>query len=292
MSEAHDELFAVEHLHQPGLGLFRGLEAFNQRHGLFIGAAVQRAAQRADARGDGRIKIRQRRGGYARGEGRSVEFMFGVKYECGVQRPRAQVIRQLAQQQAQKMGSHGRVIGFGFNPFALAVELVPVQQHRRKSSEQAISHLMLVPPRSLRLQAAERGSSRAQHVHRVRVARHLFQGGFQRRRQAAQRHEFLAVAFQFRSIGQMPVQQEERHLFKSGLLGQVLNGITAISQAHTLFAYGTDCCLARHHAGQSASLFICAHSFRSINPVQPINSINHSSVQRFCPVGRNCTLPL
>ena len=57
MAEAHDLFLALEHAQQALLGLVRGLELFNQRHGRLVGAAVQRTAQGANGTGHTAVDV-------------------------------------------------------------------------------------------------------------------------------------------------------------------------------------------------------------------------------------------
>ena len=54
-------------------------------HDVLVGAAVQRALERADGRDDRRVDVGQRRGGHARGEGRGVQLVIGVQGQGDVE---------------------------------------------------------------------------------------------------------------------------------------------------------------------------------------------------------------
>src|SRR5258706_11538314 len=122
----------------------------------------------------------------------------------------------------EKMRRHARVVSLGFDPFALALELVPVEQHGGERCQQAVGNLMLVASGPFRFEATEGRTASAQNIHRVRVGGQLFQDSFQGRRQAAQRTKFLSVILQLGSVGQRPVKQEKGSLLKGRLLREIV----------------------------------------------------------------------
>ncbi len=71
-----------------GAGVLADVE--QHLHDVGVGAAVQRALQRADRRDDGRVDVGERRGGDARGERRRVQLVVGVQHERDVERARGQ----------------------------------------------------------------------------------------------------------------------------------------------------------------------------------------------------------
>ena len=67
-------------------GIFAGLvDGVEQVHDGFVGAAVQRALERADGAGDGGVHVGERGGDDARGEGAGVELVVGVQDERDVE---------------------------------------------------------------------------------------------------------------------------------------------------------------------------------------------------------------
>jgi len=89
------------------------------------------------------------------------------------------------------------------NFFAEFMELMPVEQHGRKEGEQPVGNLVLVSARSFGFEAAKRGASRAQNIHRVCVRGQLLQNGFQRARQSTERHELFAIRLKFTLLGSL-----------------------------------------------------------------------------------------
>src|SRR5258708_36983382 len=57
----------------------------------------------------------------------------------------------------------------------------------------------------------------------------------------------------------MAVKEKEGHFLEGGFLGQVVDRIAAVSQAHPLFAYRADRGLTGDDAGQPTTLFVRAH---------------------------------
>ena len=69
VAKAHDLVFARQHAESALDRVFSRGKALDHFHGRFVGATVQRAAQRADGRSDARIQIGQRRCTDTGGEG-------------------------------------------------------------------------------------------------------------------------------------------------------------------------------------------------------------------------------
>ncbi len=113
MAKAHDQLFRRHHLQQTFFGFVRRGKLLDQLHGGFVGAAVQRAAQRADAAGDSGIKVRQRGRDGPRGKSGSVELMLGVENQRSIDGAAVQIVGLLAVQQIEKMAGGIVVVGFG-----------------------------------------------------------------------------------------------------------------------------------------------------------------------------------
>ncbi len=86
MAEAHDLLFAGELVLGPATDALGGpvLDGAEQGEHALVGAAVQRAGERADGRGHRGVGVRQGRAGHTSGEGRGVHRVFGVQGERDV----------------------------------------------------------------------------------------------------------------------------------------------------------------------------------------------------------------
>ena len=67
-----------------------------QPHDVGVGAAVQRALQRADRADDGGMEVGERGGGDARGERGRVQLVIGVQHQRDVERAGRQRVRPRA----------------------------------------------------------------------------------------------------------------------------------------------------------------------------------------------------
>ena len=136
MTEAHDLRLFRERIHHPAFGAIRGLDLVEHLHRLLVRAAVERAFQRSARARDRRIHVGQRRGGDARGEGRGVEFVIGVKDENRVHHPDLPIRRHFAAELVKEIARQ-RQIG-PFRQRILAV-LNPktVRDQRRHLRDQA-----------------------------------------------------------------------------------------------------------------------------------------------------------
>src|SRR3569833_2212805 len=120
MSEADDHFLALDACPDVTLGLVRGVVALLNLKGDLIGAAVLRAAQRANGSGDARMHIRAGARNDSRGKRRGIELVLGVQNQRGVHRADPGRIGCASMQQVQEMSSDRVVFGLYVN--ALAVE--------------------------------------------------------------------------------------------------------------------------------------------------------------------------
>ena len=146
-------------------------ELFDQLHRRFVGAAVQRAAQRADAADDGGVEVGQGGDDRARGERRGVELMFGVKNQRHVDGAAVQLVGLFAVQQMEKMSGGAVVVGGGLDALSGLMKLVPVKQHGAETAGEPIRHGDLSAARVFGLQGAQHRTAGAHHVHRMSAAR-------------------------------------------------------------------------------------------------------------------------
>ena len=79
VAEAHDPLLAGQGVLDPRAGVLGRADPFEDLPGLFIGAAVERALQRADRGDDAGVDVRKRRYRDPRRERRGVELVLGVE---------------------------------------------------------------------------------------------------------------------------------------------------------------------------------------------------------------------
>ena len=80
-----------------------GADLEQQPHHVGVGAAVQRALQRADRADDRRVDVGERRGGDAGREGGRVQLVVGVQHQRDVEGARRQTARPLAGQHVEEV---------------------------------------------------------------------------------------------------------------------------------------------------------------------------------------------
>ena len=231
---------------------------------VLIGAAVQRAFQRADGRGDRRIDIRERGGRHARSEGGCVQLVIGVQDQSHVEGVFHHVVRTLAGQRVQEVlgETHGRVARDDVQPLTHAVE----RGHDGACLRHQPQPLALVRVRRhigrLRIVDAQHRDRRPQHIHGTGL-RHSLQEIYHGGRNPPIGGQALLQLFQFVPLRQPPIPQQEDDFFKSGVVGQRVNIIAAIAEYARVSVDVTDLGLAGDHAFQTC--YGCAHLY--LNPL-------------------------
>ena len=137
-----------------------------------VGAAVLRAAQRADGAGDRRVHVGAGAGDHARGERRGVELVLGVEDERGVHRVHpARVEGRLPCSRCRKWPPIESSSVSTSMRLPCVAEVIPVEQHRAEAREQPVGDVARAGRAVVVLlgqHAAERRHAGAQHVHRMR----------------------------------------------------------------------------------------------------------------------------
>ena len=85
VAKAHDPFLARQGVTDPLLGAVRPAGRHQNVHHLLVGAAVERALERADGAGNTRVHVAERRDDNAGGEGRGVELVLGVEDERDIE---------------------------------------------------------------------------------------------------------------------------------------------------------------------------------------------------------------
>jgi len=143
-------------------------------------------------------------------------------------------------QQMQKMLGDAVAARFHLDTAAMTREVVPVEQHRRQTSQQYIGNVAracFIVIRSFRPHAAEHGDAGAQCVHGMRRAGNQFQRLLDGGGQSAQAAQASAIRGKLRLVGEFAVDEEIRDLFKLAVRGQVGNVVAAIVQVVAALAY-------------------------------------------------------
>jgi len=96
-----------------------------------------------------------------------------------------QLVRFFAVQQMKKMTGGAVVVGFGVEPVAVRVKVMPVEQHCAETGGQPVGDGDLVVAGAFGLQRAEHRAAGAHDIHRMRAAGNQLEHSFQRGGQAA-----------------------------------------------------------------------------------------------------------
>ncbi len=176
VAEAHQLLLAVlDALEEVG-DVVGGLDpAQHPQHGL-VGAAVQRAVERRDARGDGRVGVDVRGADRADRVGRAVLLVVGVEDEEHVERlrePRVGLVGvlHLEQHREEVLGVVELVVGIDVGePEAVAVGEGGEGRHLGDQPDRRhVALLLVVDVLRLGVEGRERPDRGEQHPHRVGV---------------------------------------------------------------------------------------------------------------------------
>ena len=144
VAKAHDLVLARQHAEGALHRFFCRAEAFDHFHRRFVGAAMQRAAQRADRCSDARIQVRQGRGADACGKGRGVELVLGIEDQRHVHHLDVQLARFFVVQQVQEVAADRLFVGYAIDALAVMAEAIPVAHDCRESGQQAVGLVLLL----------------------------------------------------------------------------------------------------------------------------------------------------
>src|SRR5579863_7411609 len=111
MPETDDDLFRFHAPADVGLRLVGARVALLDLERELVGAAMLRAAQRADAGGDRRVDVRAGTCNNATREGGGVELVLSVQNERRMHRPHPRGSWRAPMQQVQKMPADAVVVG-------------------------------------------------------------------------------------------------------------------------------------------------------------------------------------
>ena len=239
VAEAHDDFLALQHAVYCFGRRLRRVELFDQGHRRFVGAAMQRAAQRTDGAGDAGMHVGE--GGRADpgGEGGSVELVLGVENERDVHHAPEQIARRGALQGGEEVAGDGVFVRFQFGPHPLVAVAVPVVDDGRQGAEQTVGHALLILEIALGLQIAEHRAAGAHHVHRMRRGGNALQHVEHRLGQAAQPLELGAVGVERLGVRQFAVEDEMRDFLEGGVRRQIGDVVAPVREPGAGFAHRT-----------------------------------------------------
>ena len=206
-------------------------------HG-FVRAAVRRAPQRRNARGNRRVGIRARAAGEAHGGGAGVLLVIGMQHEQQVERLRrhrielvrlarhgeehvqhvaavVEIVARIDERLAERMLVRGGGDGRDLRDDAVREDL-------------ALARVMDV--HRVVIERGHRGDHRRHHRHRVRVVVEAVEEAQQRLVDHRVMTDVGGELVELLLVRQIAVQQQVRHLHERALLGELLDGVAAIQQ--------------------------------------------------------------
>ena len=233
VSEAHDLLLIGKRIQHPVLNLFDAANLHQVLDDAFVGAAVQRAFERADGRDNRRIHVRQRRRRHPRRERRSVQFMVGVQDEGHVHRSRRHVVRLCAVQRVKKVAGNRQVRARRDRLQSVAYALKGGNDDR-ESRRQANGFAQVGGARhvaGLFVVKRQRRDYRAQHVHRVCRLRDGADQLLNPVGELALAADLLFEVVEFAASRQAQIPEQVDDFLERGVLGEVVNVVSGVDQA-------------------------------------------------------------
>ncbi|KAG1197494.1 hypothetical protein G6F35_012806 [Rhizopus arrhizus] len=213
VAKADDNFAGFDAAADVGFGLVRRFIALLHIERHFVGAAMLRAAQRADGAGNRREHVRTRAGDDACRERGRVELVLGVQVQGDVHRLDPFVAGLFAVQQVQEVAADAVVVRLHVDDAAVVAVVVPVQQGRTQVGHQAVGDVARargVVIVFLGQHAAQHRHGGAHDVHRVARGGQGFQRDLQLGRQAAQALQLLLVGGEFGLVGQFAMDEQPR----------------------------------------------------------------------------------
>ena len=234
MAEARDLLLARElALHEVVDAVAAGVlaEIEQHLHHLGVGAAVQRALQRADGRDDRRVDVGERGGGHARREGRRVQLVIGVQRERDVEGFHRERAGPIPGQHVEEIGglAHGRIRG---NRSAARLHPAPGGDDgarlRRETNRLAVLRLgrRVV---GLGVVVRERRRHRPQRVHAIDRRQAAHQPDDRLGQRPRRRQLRLQIA-ELRARRQPAMPEQVADLLEGRELGQVVDVVAAVGE--------------------------------------------------------------
>ena len=180
VTEAHDELLALELALDEGLDLVHRADLVEHDHDFLVGAAVQRAFEGSDGGRHRAVHVAERGDGDATCESRGVEAVIGVQDQADVQTTSHRVGGLLAVEHPEEIGGDiKRLVGTD-ERLARTVTVEVGDERRRLGNQSQRLTLGRLDARRRRLARSrrwvvqrERRNQSAQRVHRHRVLGNL-----------------------------------------------------------------------------------------------------------------------
>ena len=169
MADAHDFFLLLERIFNPGVDIFLTADFLEHVDHAFIRAAVERALEGSDRRGDGGIHIREGGDGDAGREGRGIHAVVSMKDVSDIERTRGLGCRRDAIEEVEKMGGLTEIGADGgkFETLASAVKISGDDADLGRDADSAIVVGGGAFVLRIFVVETEHRNGRANHIHRT-----------------------------------------------------------------------------------------------------------------------------
>ena len=192
--EAHHLFLASQHAQQFSFCFVGAAPALDHVHGGLVGAAMQRAAQRANRRCHAGVHVRQGGGTHPGCEGRGIEFVFRIQNQRHVHHLGEQGLGRLVAEHVQEVRTDGVIVQGRLDAHAVVGIAVPVADDRGQHRHQAVDDIILLREAVFGLKVSQHGAAGAHHIHGVGAGRNALQYFFQGLRKGSQGFDFVGVS--------------------------------------------------------------------------------------------------
>jgi hypothetical protein len=221
-------------------------------HNGFVGAAVQRAVEGRGGSRCGRIRVGLAGADDTHGSGAAVLLVVCVEDEQHVHRPLEArvdvVVVDLPHHVEEVAGERQRVVGV----HEREAHREPVAHGRQRghlrdqAQDLLVAAVLVVDVLGVVVERAERAHRADEHAHRVRVVVEPVDEALAHVLVDERVVDDVVVPLgQLRRVGQLTVEQQVRHFEVGALLGQLLDGVTAVAQDASVAIEVRDGALAR-----------------------------------------------
>ena len=248
MANAHDLFVRSQFPFNVGIDLFFVADFLQHVDHSFVRAAVQRALQRADGRGNRRVEVAQRRNSHARAEGRCIHAVLGVKHERQIEDIGCFFRGLLAVHQIEKMRRLAQVLADRRQRLAISGPVKVSRDHayfRRDAAGSFLAFLKSCLFTNVWIVKPEHRHCCAHHIHRRRILRCRLNEIDNAGRQRPLAAQLFCAKIEFRAIRQFD-------LFVTDSASQLVDVVSAVNQLSFVANNGTQACRVCNDALQAA----------------------------------------
>ena len=254
VADAHDAAFVGQAILDVRVDLVDLANLVEHLDDALVGAAVQRALERADGAGDGAVHIAERCDGHAAAEGAGVKAVVGVQDVANVDGALHVGAGLFAVDEPQEVG---RLAQLGIAREDLLAQTVAVKgrdEHRHLRDEvQALGAraVEVVAGLGIVIVATQCADGGAQRVHRLRVGREALDQLDHARGDFAPRGEVLLQRRQFVGVGQPLVVKQVNDLLVRRVFREVVDVVAAVDQLADVAAHVAEVRVRRDYSGHA-----------------------------------------